>query len=210
MNLRTLIESLCKLVDPIGAVIETVNISALNDVDEFFETASPVILSIVNIEEDHTMKNQSFYLKNDNQDQISGYNPNQYFILSLLFASYNKSMNTYLDGIDKLNKILVFFQQNNSFFYKNDNTELITEESFTQKSETQKKNYQRVTMESVSLGIEQLNQMWSYLGSKYMPSMLYKMRFHMVQESVVSDEKVITRVRIDLLENDKNNHGGEI
>ncbi|MBD8082309.1 Pvc16 family protein [Chryseobacterium caseinilyticum] len=212
MNLRKLIELLCKLVDPVGSMIETVNISTLNDGDEFFDTTSPIILSIVNIEEDRTMKNQTVYFKDtENPDQISRFkNPTQYFVLSLMFASYNKVMNKYLDGIDKLNNILVYFQQHNSFHYKNDDTELITLESFSQKSESEKENYQTVTMEMVSLSTEQLNQMWSYLGSKYMPSVLYKMRLCTIQESTVSEENTITKVRINLWENDKNNLSGEI
>ncbi|KQT17919.1 hypothetical protein ASG31_04045 [Chryseobacterium sp. Leaf404] len=212
MNLRKLIELLCRLVDPVGTMIETVNISTINDGDEFFDTSSPIILSIVNIEEDRTMKNQTVYFKNnENQDQISRYkNPTQYFVLSLLFASYNKAMNKYLDGIDKLNHILVFFQQHNSFFYKDDHSELITLENFHQKTESEKQNYKRVTMEIVSLGTEQLNQMWSYLGSKYMPSVLYKMRLCEIQESQVSEEGIITKVRLHLWENNKNNPAGEI
>lgn len=212
MNLRKLIELLCKLVDPVSTMIEIVNISTLNDGDEFFDTSSPIVLSIVNIEEDRTMKNQSVYFRDgEDEDQVSrNKNPTQYFVMSLLFAAYNSDNKKYLDGIDRLNNILVFFQQHNSFFYKNDHTELITLESFNQKNETEKENYQRVTMEMVSLGTEQLNQMWSYLGSKYMPSVLYKMRLCTIQESTVSVENIITKVRINLWENDKNNLSGEI
>lgn len=180
MNLRKLIESLCELVDPDGSMIEALNIATLNDGDEFFETSFPIILSIVNVEEDRMMKNQPEYFKKS-ENQISKYkNPTQYLVLSLLFASYNKVTYKYLDGIDNLNTILVFFQQHNSFFYKNDDTELITLENFYQKKESEKELYQKVTMEIVSLSTEQLYQMWSCLGSKYMPSMLFKMRLCMI------------------------------
>lgn len=212
MNLRKLIELLCKLVDPVSSMIETVNISTLNDGDEFFDVSSPIVLSIVNIEEDRTLKNLPVYFRNgENQDQVLRYkHPTQYFVISLLFAAYNSDIKKYLDGIDKLNNVLVYFQQHNSFFYKNDHTELITLEDFSQKNEPQKENYQRVTMEMVSLSMEQLNQMWSYLGSKYMPSVLYKMRLCTIQESTVSGENIITKVRINLWDNDKNNLSGEI
>ncbi|WP_312078157.1 DUF4255 domain-containing protein [Chryseobacterium sp.] len=212
MNLRKLIELLSKVVDPDGSIIEIVNISTLNDGDEFSDTTSPIILSIVNIEEDKTMKNQTAYFNNpENEDQISRYkNPTQYFVISLLFASYNKVISKYLDGIDKLNNILAFFQQNNSFFYKNDHTELITLENFLAKNEAEKENYERVTTELVSLGVEQLNQMWSYLGSRYMPSMLYKLRLCTIQESPVYPENIITKVRLNLWENNKYNPAGEI
>ena len=184
MNLHTLIELLCKLVDPVGTVIETANISTFYDDDKFSDTATPIILSIVNIEEDRMMKNQSLYFKKDeSQDHIAKYNSSgQYLALSVIFASWSRPVNKYLDGIDKLNNILVFFQQHNSFFYKSDNAELITLESFNEKNETEKENYQRVTMETVNLGTEQLSEMWSYLGARYMPSVVYKMRLCMIHE----------------------------
>ncbi|MCW3162459.1 DUF4255 domain-containing protein [Chryseobacterium oryctis] len=212
MNLRKIIELLCKLVDPNSSIIDTVNISTVNDGDEFLNTKSPIILSIVNIEEDKTLKNQTVYLNNTNdKEKISKYkNPAQYLILSLLFASYNKDMTKYLDGIDKLKNIIVYFQQNNSFYYKDDDTELISYENYQLKNNLEKEHYYKITMETVSLTSEQLNQMWSYLGSKYMPSMLYKMRLCMIQESPIIEDKVIKKVKINLWENDKNSLIGDI
>ncbi len=77
--------------------------------------------------------------------------------------------------------------------------------SFLAKNETEQQDYYKITMEFVSLSMEQLNQMWSYLGSKYMPSALYKMRLFMIQNETTMEEKVIKKVKINLWENDKNN-----
>lgn len=207
MNLKVVIEKLSKLVDPGQTFVEITNIAALNDGDEFLVSKSPIILSIVNIEEDKTLKNQSVYLKNTNDNtQISRYNhPTQHLIVSILFSSYNKNLSKYLDGLEKLKNVMSYFQQNNSFYYKNDNTELIDYITFLGKTELQKENYSKITVESVSLSMDQLNQMWSYLGSKYMPSALYKMRLCTIQETTTIQEKVIKKVKIDLWENDKNN-----
>ena len=161
---------------------------------------------IVNIEEDKTMKNQSVYLKEtNNHTNISRYkHPTQHLIISLLFSSYNKDLDKYLDGLDKLRIIISYFQQNNSFYYKNDDTELIDYTDFMAKTELEKEDYSKITTESVSLSMDQLNQMWSYLGSRYMPSVLYKMRLCTVQGSTTTQEKVIKKVKINLWENDKN------
>lgn len=213
MNFRKIIEFLCELVDPTGSIIDPVNISTLNDSDEFLNTKTPIILSIVNIEEDKTLKNQTVYLKDtNNHNQISKYkNPTQYLILSLLFASYSKEMNKYLDGIEKLKNVIAYFQKNNSFYYNVVTPELITYEAYETNTDPNKEeDYHKITMETVSLTSEQLNQMWSYLGSKYMPSMLYKMRLCMIQESPVTQKGVIKKVKIDLWENDKNNLVGDI
>lgn len=207
MDLKVIIEQLSKLIDPGQTVIDITNIATLNDGDDFLISKSPIVLSIVNIEEDKTQKNQSPYLKDtNNQTTISRYKqPTQHLILSLLFSSYNKDLSKYLDGIDKLKTIVNYFQQNKSFYYKNDDTELITHDTFLTKTEIEKDNYYKTTMEFVSLSMEQLNQMWSCLGSKYMPSVLYKMRLCMIQSTNTVQETVIKKVVINLWENDENN-----
>lgn len=205
MDLKIIIEQLSKLIDPAQTVIDISNIATLNDGDEFLVSKTPIILSIVNIEEDKTLKNQSVYLKNSNdQTNISKYkHPTQHLIISILFSSYNKDLSKYLDGIDKLKNIINYFQQNNSFYCKNDDSELIEYNTFLSKSELEKQNYSKITFEFISLSMEQLNQMWSYLGSKYMPSVLFKMRLYSVQSTNITPEKVIKKVEINLWENDE-------
>lgn len=212
MDLKIILEYLSKLVDPLDEVIDITNIAMLNDGDDFLESKTPIVLSIVNIEEDKTQKNQSIYIKDTNDKKnILRYNqPTQYLILSLLFSSYNKDLSKYLDGIDKLKNIISYFQQNNSFYYKNDDSEMIGYTTFLSKTDLEQVNYTKITMELVSLSMEQLNQMWSYLGSKYMPSVLYKMRLCPIQSATTIQEKVIQTVKINLWENDKNNPIGLI
>jgi hypothetical protein len=207
MNLKVVIEQLSKLVDPGQSVIEITNIATLNDGDDFLLAKTAITLSIVNIEEDKTLRNQSVYLKETNDHtQISRYKqPTQHLIISVLFASYSKDLSKYLDGLDKLKGVISYFQQNNSFYYKNDDTEMIDYNTYLGKTEVQQQNYHKITMESVSLSTEQLNQLWSYLGSKYMPSMLYKMRLCMIQDSPLVQDNVIKKVKVDLWENDQNN-----
>lgn len=212
MDIKIILEQLSSLVDPDQSYLQITNIAAINDGDDFLETKSPIILSIVNIEEDKTLKNQSVYIaSSNNHTEITRYKkPTQHLILSLLFSSYNKDLSKYLEGINKLKNVIHYFQQNSSFYYKDDNTELITYDTFLTKTEAQKEHYYKTTMESVSLTAEQVNQMWSYLGSKYMPSVLYKMRLCFIQESTVSQENVVKKIKINLWENDKNSPVGFI
>lgn len=212
MDLKIVLENLSKLVDPLDEVIDITNIAMINDGDDFLESKTPIVLSIVNIEEDKTQKNQSLYIKDTNdKTNILRYNqPTQHLILSLLFSSYNKDLSKYLDGIDKLKNIISYFQQNNSFYYKNDDSEMINYTTFLSKTDLEQVNYTKITMELVSLSMEQLNQMWSYLGSKYMPSVLYKIRLCPIQSATTIQEKVIQTVKINLWENDKNNPIGLI
>ncbi|MCL9804007.1 DUF4255 domain-containing protein [Flavobacterium amniphilum] len=212
MNLKTVIEKLRKLVDPSDSDIEITNIATLNDGDDFLLNKTTIVMSIVNIEEDKTLRNQSVYIKETNDHtQISRYKqPTQHLILSVLFASYSKDLSKYLDGIDRLKNVISYFQQNNSFYYKDDDSELIDYDTYLGKTEVQQEHYQKITMESVSLSNDQLNQMWSYLGSRYMPSVLYKLRFCIIQESPVSQENVVKKIKINLWENDKKSPVGFI
>lgn len=192
--------------------IAITNIATLEDTSPLNLSKTPIILSIVNIEEDRTLKNQSVYLKEANpKTDISRYkNPTQHLIFSLLFSSFAEKPNLYLTGIEKLNLVINYFQQNNTFYYKKDDTELIYYPDFMSKTEAQKLNYSKITFETASLTMEQLNQMWSYLGSKYMPSILFKMRLYPVQVDTVIKEEVIKEVKINLWENDQNNPIGLI
>ncbi|MFT3794673.1 Pvc16 family protein [Flavobacterium sp.] len=212
MNLKILIEKLAQLADPANNLINIANIAMLNDGDEFVESKTAIVMSVVNIEEDRTLKNQSVYLRETRTETeiMRHRHPTQHLIISLLFSSYNKDLSKYLEGLEKLKSIIGYFQQNNSFYYKDNNSELIEYPAFLAKTEAQQQHYSRITIEPVSLGMDQLNQMWSCLGSRYMPSMLYKMRLYLVQGNVTVAEKIIRKGTIKLWENNPNDPVGII
>lgn len=207
MNLKNIIEKLAQLIDTNGSFIDITNIATLNDGDEFLLSKTAIILSIVNIEEDKTLKNQSVYLKDtmDGTKIEKHRHPAKHYIISLLFSSYNKDLAQYLEGIEKLNFVMNYFQQNTALYYKKDESELIDYTAFLTKDPA---NYSKITLETVSLSMEQLNQMWSYLGSKYMPSVLIKMRIVSVQSSIKEEDKVIDKFTINLWENNINDPTG--
>ncbi|WP_309641276.1 Pvc16 family protein [Flavobacterium sp.] len=210
MNLKTIIEKLVKLIDPTDDIINVTNIAMLNDGDEFVESKSAIILSIVNIEEDKTLKNQSTYQRETRtaNEMLAFRHPTQHLIISLLFSSYNKDLSKYMEGVEKLRNVISYFQQNNSFYYKDDNTELIEYSTFATKTEAQQLHYAKITFESVSQSMDQLNQMWSCLGSRYMPSMLYKMRLYSIQGANTLTHKIVLKGAVKLWENDKDDPVG--
>ena len=169
---------------------------------------SSMILSIVNIEEDKTLKNQSLYKEySGNGNSIDKYKkPSQNLILSLLFTSYNKDQAKYAEGLDKLEYIIKCLQYNNVFYYD----DLLFLEQ-TEVSENQAKTMNKIILDLVSLKSEQLNQMWSSLGSRYMPSVLYSMRMIRIQhENNLPTDPVIDKAKVQLWTNDKSDITGEI
>lgn len=216
MNLAKVLDELSKKISAeISAVnngvvvsIELTNVATLNDGDEFLLNKSSMILSIVNIEEDKTLKNQSLYKEySGNGNSIEKYKrPTQNLILSLLFTSYNKNQDSYPDGLEKLEYIIKCLQHNNVYYY--DNTNFFEQ---TEVSENQAKSMNKIILDLVSLKLDQLNQMWSYLGSKYMPSVLYSMRLIRVQnENNLPTDPIIDKAKVQLWTNDKSNITGEI
>ncbi len=196
MNLKSIIAELVKLIDP---DINIANVATLNDGDEFLETKSSIVLSVVNIQEDKTLKNQSIYTakKEDKTVEIVAHPP-QYLNVSLLFTSYSKEQSKYLDGLEKLQNIIEYFQINNSFYFENTTKVLITYFTYKNLNEVDQKKYSKITLLSVSLSMDQLNQMWSYLGSKYMPSVLFEMRVLPVQKNAIEVRKSIEEIEVDL------------
>lgn len=202
-------EFLSKLVTAINAeiagtpIVELANIATLNDGDEFLSSKSSIILSIVNIEEDKILKNQTLY-KNyiPSSDTVEKYkNPTQNLILSLLFASYNIDQSKYTEGIDKLEVVIRYFQNKRVFYWQAPNlSENIPDSG----------SYDKLIFEMVSLKTDQLNQMWSYLGAKYMPSVLYQVQMISIQAEEASSDEIIKKAKIQLWENNPNDSTGHI
>lgn len=202
-------EFLSKLVTAVNAeiagtpIVELANIATLNDGDEFLSSKSSIILSIVNIEEDKILKNQTLY-KNyiPSSDTVEKYkNPTQNLILSLLFASYNIDQSKYTEGIDKLEVVIRYFQNKRVFYWQAPNlSENIPGSG----------SYDKLIFKMVSLKTDQLNQMWSYLGAKYMPSVLYQVQMISIQAEETSSDEIIKKAKIQLWENNPNDATGHI
>jgi hypothetical protein len=200
---------LSKLVTAVNAeitgtpIVEIANIATLNEGDEFLSSKSSIILSIVYIEEDKILKNQTLY-KNyiPSSDSIERYkNPTQNLILSLLFASYNIDQSKYTEGIDKLEVVIRYFQNTRVFYWQAPNlSENIPGSG----------SYDKLIFEMVSLKTDQLNQMWSSLGARYMPSVLYKVQMISIQSEETSPDEIIKKAKIQLWENNPNDSTGHI
>lgn len=216
MNLAKILDNLCKKItaeiavlnNGVAVSIELTNVATLNDGDEFLEKKSSMILSLVNIEEDKTLKNLTLYKEySGNGNSMEKYKkPAQNLILSLLFTSYSKDQSNYSDGLDKLEYIIKCLQYNNVFYY--DDTNFFEQ---TEVSENQSKSMNKIILDLVSLKSEHLNQMWSYLGSRYMPSVLYSMRMIRIQnENNLPTDPIIDKAKVQLWTNDKSDIAGEI
>lgn len=137
------------------------------------------ILSLVNIEEDRTVRRQETAVKTATTARYK--NPPLQLNLYVL-ASVNKD--DYGDSLVMLGHIVQFFQFQNNFT------------PFTHPALDSR--IQKLTVELYTMNFEQVNHLWSTLGGKYLPSALYKVRQITVDENAILGESgLIREIRLD-------------
>ncbi len=122
-------------------------------------TDNIIIASLINVEEERTLRSHDIYKKNQDGD-FDTFNPTQKINLYVLFSAHFEDYNT---ALRSLSEVVLFFEINR-FFDKTTNESLPSE------------NLQKVVVEMRTLNFEEQNQLWGSLGAKYIPSVLYKIK----------------------------------
>ncbi len=187
----------------VGSMVELMNIATLNDGDEYLDSTSPITLSIINIEEDTVAKVPNVYLPNTTQaSSVDRYkSPAQNLVISLLFTAYNKEQTTdkYQDGIIKLEHVIRCFQEQNVFYIDG-----------TVEVDPTTQDHIKIILDLESLKISELNQLWSMLGNKYMPSVLYRMRMITIQHEEEDGGSTVERLKLKLWNDNPNDIAGQL
>lgn len=130
---------------------------------------SKIVLTVVNIEEERMLRSPENYIRQGTD--IKYKNPPVFLNLYVLFTS-NFSLsggeNDYQQSLQGISYIIQFFQNQNVFTRLNapDLPDGVEELIFDLKT----------------LSFQDLNNMWGILGSKYLPSVLYKVRLLTIDE----------------------------
>lgn len=131
--------------------------------------ANRAIISLVNVEEDRVSKQQENYVKTDSGTRYK--NPplklNLYMLISV-------NRNNYAQSLTWLGHIMQFFQFQNVFTP-------ITHPALDSR-------IKKLLVELHSLNFEQVNHLWSTLGGKYLPSVMYKVRQVTLDEDLTVSE----------------------
>ena len=139
-------------------------------------------LSLINIEEERVFKEQRATFLNEN-GKTQSYNPelrlNLYILITSNFQDklIEDPSDDYKEGLKQLSNVILFFQSKNVF--TNDNSPLLASID---------PNIQRIIVELYSYSFEQLYNFWSVVGTKYLPSVLYKVRMLRFQGGSVDAE----------------------
>jgi hypothetical protein len=112
-------------------------------------------------------------IKNGSYQTNGGMNPPMHFSLYLMFVANFPDPN-YLESLRYLSLVLEYFQGIRVF--DRSNSPLLSI------------NVDKVSMEYVNLDIKELTNVWSLLGLKYMPSVLYKLKLLSFTNSLIREE----------------------
>jgi hypothetical protein len=162
-----------------------------------FETAAGVgltdniIITLVNVEEESTLKNQPA-LKRPFAGTAIYQNPPVYLNLYVLFTC-NYTGAHYQLALKRLSYIIRFLQSKNSFSVSSsvsggtvnlDETDIVD---------------LKFTMELFTLSFEQINHLWGSLGGRQMPFVMYKLRLVTITErAIVREVPLIEEIETDL------------
>lgn len=157
---------LLKLDVPPGGNIQLGNIATLQDAAGTASSGTEIYstyLSLVNIEEDRISESQKNYRRH--AGVVIKENPKVHLNLYVLFAV---NLQNYPESLKRLSLIIQFFQYRNVFTSLN-SPDLPSE-------------VEKIICDMVTLSFQDLNNLWGILGSKYLPSVMYKIRMIKISE----------------------------
>ena len=132
---------------------------------------SNVLLSLVNIEEEVLLRDPENYFKRD--QNVIYKNPPMHFNVTVIFGAYRPNDNdasvNYAGSISNIQTVIGFFQRQHVFDRSNC-TDLPD-------------GIEKLVFDLVNLNLEQLHHLWSMLGGKYIPSIVYKMRMVVIDQA---------------------------
>jgi hypothetical protein len=126
---------------------------------------SNAFITLVNIEEDRISKSPDNFVRQDTG--ILYKSPKVYLNLYVLFAV---NLNSYVESLKRLSFIIQFFQYQSVF----------TPFDFPGLPPT----VEKLILDLNTLSFQDMNNLWGILGSKYLPSVLYKLRLISIDENL--------------------------
>lgn len=178
-----------KLNDPVNGLKDGQNsgdIAIVDDIAKHEDDTSglddKVVITLLNVEEESTLKNRSWYTRTTVSEDPLLYdmkkqNPPAYLNLYLMVAA---NRNAYDKSLSDISKVIEIFQTNNVLEYMDSNVN---------------KNF-RFRIELHSIPFEQLSYIWGLLGGKVMPSALYKVSVVKIEAIGETNVNLIDEVNI--------------
>jgi len=146
------------LINPDGTVTENIE--------------NKVIISVINLEHETSVHTPGNYV-NGGDNSFGKVSPPVHLNLYLL-VSANYDSGSYIEALKMLSTVIAVFQSNTYFTKK--------------KNPTMKSPLEKLTLEIFNLPINELSHIWSGIGAKYVPSLVYKVRMISIREDLITKE----------------------
>jgi Pvc16 N-terminal domain len=152
-----------------------------------------LLLSVVNIQEERTLRNVPAYVRDDVALRVRYENPPNFLNLAVLVCAPHPK---YPDALSALSRALLFFQHRTVFTQENVHPSSLTKGAPI--NPLDRLAQFKLIFSLWSPTLEELNDMWGMLGGKQFPFALYSVRmlelsFHATQR----EAGLITEVRSD-------------
>jgi len=127
-------------------------------------------LSVVNIQEEKTLKNLPHRIPDTASRKAIYENPPVFINLHILITATHTN---YLAALSRLSRVIRFFQQNNVFTQDDVNSNSIFD---LKVDELDRLESFKLIFDLYSPSMEEVNHLWGTLGGKQYPFVLYKLR----------------------------------
>ncbi len=171
--------------DPANVIIENIG---LFETDKGNDLDDSIVITLVNIEEESTLKNGSQYSKWP--DSIARYENrpiflNLYVLFTANFTGGVPPNNGYVQALKRLSLVIEFFQGKNVFTPATSTVPLPPELSDLSNPEIAAL---KLNLELYTLTFEQINHLWGSLGGRQIPFVMFKVRLVSIAERSVRRE----------------------
>ncbi|WP_062057023.1 DUF4255 domain-containing protein [Aquimarina longa] len=164
---------------------------ALMESDSQADLNNKIVITLVNIEEESTLKNSSNVVKTVRG--VKYVEPPVFLNLYILISAtiQQGSGDHYEFALGRLSLVTQFFQAKKSFTIKNSPFTDITKAEISQEV----KDEIKLNVELYTLTFEQINHLWGSLGGKQVPFAMYKVRLVKIQEKTGVIAPIIEEIR---------------
>jgi hypothetical protein len=138
--------------------------SIITDNSSPSEDKDKIAVTLINVQNEKTIQRGHI---------VPGMRPPIYLNLFVLFSVYYGEDGSYEESLKELSAIVSFFQSNNVMDQQN--------------SPSLDPAIDKLIFEFVNQDMQSLNYIWSMLGGKYVPSVLYKVRMITIQEGIAAE-----------------------
>lgn len=144
--------------------------------------ANKVVLTLINVERESVASNSSARYRPDGDAMARITPPLNINLLILVSASFDSN---YTDSLKALSSVLRFFQGHPIFT--------------RQTAANLPDSLERLSVEWTDMDLQSIYNLWSVLGGRYMPSVVYKARMIIISDAWIADDvPVITATDTEL------------